>query len=367
MVSIARKNLFQDKGRFLISIGGVAFAVLLIAILQALYQGWNEKITAYIDSVETDLWLTREGTQDIFHTPSILPEIYQDRIKQIDGVRSVSKLYILRSMVKMADEEKMVLLIGFDKESGIGGPTKIIEGVSAPSDSEIIIDKVLAKNKNLKIGDEIEIFNRKERIVGISTGGDMAFAQTVFVNMEEAKKMFGFENVVSYFLLRVDRDAEIVKKEIEDEIEDVDVLSVSEFSQNNKKFIADTFLPILAVLVVIGFIIGIVVIGLTIYTLTQEKTREYGILKAIGANNEKLYLIVFQQSMISGVVGFFIGVGLAFVVAFFVEQRVPEFVTIFRWIDFAWIFGSAILMGIVASYLPIKKIAGIDPAIVFKG
>lgn len=367
MVSIARKNLFQDKGRFLISVGGVAFAVLLILILQGLYQGWNEKITVYIDSVDTDLWVVQKGTQDMFHTPSSIPEHYQDKITQIEGIKSVNKLYILRTMVEIGGEKKMTLTIGFDKDSGIGGPAEMVEGSPTPSGSEIIIDKVFAKNQNLKIGDEIEIVSQKEKIVGIASGGDIAFAQIAYVNMDEAKKLLGFENVVSYFLVKVDKDLNAVKKEIENKIEGVDALLVPEFAKNNKKIILDSFLPVLAVLVIIGFVIGVVVIGLTIYTLTQEKTREYGILKAIGASNKKLYLIVFQQSLISGVIGFLAGVGLSYLVAFLVEENIPEFVITFKWIDFSWVFGTAILMGIVASYIPIKKMEGIDPAIVFKG
>ncbi|MBI2305387.1 MAG: hypothetical protein HYU86_11660 [Chloroflexi bacterium] len=59
MVSIARRNLFAEKGRLFISIGGVAFAVLLIGILLGLYQGWNDAITGYIRSAGLSCW--RQG------------------------------------------------------------------------------------------------------------------------------------------------------------------------------------------------------------------------------------------------------------------------------------------------------------------
>lgn len=369
MVSIARKNLFQDKGRFLISVGGVAFAVLLISLLQGLYQGWDEKLTVYIDSVETDLWVVQKGTQDMFHTPSIIPEIYEDKIKEIDGVLAVNRLLGRGIMVDFSGEKELIILMGFDTETGVGGPAEVIKGSSKPSDSEVIIDKVFAKNNNLKIGDEIEIGDQREKIIGIASGGDMAMAQVAYVNINEARRIFGLKDVVNYFLVKINqgRDINIVKMEIEKNVENIDALSVSKFAQNNKKIVLGSFLPILAVLVIIGFIIGVAVIGLTIYTLTQEKIKEYGILKAIGASNRKLYSIVFQQSVISGVIGFFIGVVLSYIVAFFAGQIVPEFVVSFHLINFVWIFASAILMGIIASYIPVRKMAGIDPAIVFKG
>lgn len=368
MVSIARKNLFQDKGRFLISIGGVAFAVLLILILQALYQGWNEKITVYIDSVETDLWVVQKGTQDMFHTLSHLPRSLKNQLENIDGVESVNELLGRAIMFDFKGEKEMMLLIGFDINSGIGGPAEMIEGNSRPNDGEIIIDKVFANKKNLRIGDELEIADRNEKIVGISSGGDMAMAQVAYVNKNEAEKIFAFKDITNYFLVKTkNNNVNNVASKIKDKIQEVDALTVEKFAKNNKKIILDSFLPILAVLVIIGFIIGVAMIGLTIYSLTQEKTKEYGILKAIGASNKKLYLIVFQQSMISGIIGFFVGIGLSYIVAFLVEQNVPEFVTTFRSIDFIWVFGSVLLMGLIASYIPIKKIAGIDPVIVFRG
>jgi len=56
-VSIARENLFAEPFRFAISVGGVAFSVVLILLLLGLYTGWLNKITAFIDSVDTDLWV----------------------------------------------------------------------------------------------------------------------------------------------------------------------------------------------------------------------------------------------------------------------------------------------------------------------
>jgi putative ABC transport system permease protein len=368
MVSIARKNLFQDKGRFLISIGGVAFAVLLILILQSLYQGWNEKITVYIDSVDTDLWVVQKGTQDMFHTLSVMPENIEEGIKQIEGIKEINKLIGRAVMNEITGEKQLMMLMGFNTETGIAGPAKIIKGNSKPADGEIIIDKVFAKNNDFEIGDEIEIAGHKEKIVGISEGGDMAMAQVAYVNTDEAKRIFGFEEVVNYFLVKVEDRKDIVniKEKIESKIENVDALEVSTFAKNNKKIILDSFLPILFVLVIIGFIIGVVVIGLTIYTLTVEKTREFGILKAIGSDNLKLYMIVFKQSLISGLIGFATGVSLTFLVSYLAEFYVPEFVTTFRVIDIIWVLGATIIMGLIASYIPIKKISKIDPAIVFK-
>ncbi|MFP5368596.1 MAG: hypothetical protein ACLGIS_17520, partial [Actinomycetes bacterium] len=73
MLFLAVKNLVQEKTRLLISVGGVAFSVLLIMSIQGLYQGWSNKIGEYVRTVPADYWVTQTGATDMFHTPSVLP------------------------------------------------------------------------------------------------------------------------------------------------------------------------------------------------------------------------------------------------------------------------------------------------------
>ena len=117
---------------------------------------------------------------------------------------------------------------------------------------------------------------------------------------------------------------------------------------------------------VIGFIVGLVVISLTIYTATIEKSREYGMLKAIGAGNRHLYRIIFTQSAIAGTGGFLSGVGLTFLMAYLVGFIEPSFVTSIVWSDVGMVSGITLVMILFSAFIPIRRIAGIDPAIVFK-
>lgn len=88
MLFLAVKNLVQEKTRLLISVGGVAFSVLLIMSIQGLYQGWSNKIGEYIRTVPADYWITQTGATDMFHTPSVLPLTARDRLAAVEGVAS---------------------------------------------------------------------------------------------------------------------------------------------------------------------------------------------------------------------------------------------------------------------------------------
>src|SRR3989338_5696892 len=92
MISIAWRNLFHDKLRFVISISGVAFSVFLILVLLGLFRGWNEKIVGYIASTHADLWVLQEGGDDFFNSISVLPVAYRDAIKENPDVKEVYPL-----------------------------------------------------------------------------------------------------------------------------------------------------------------------------------------------------------------------------------------------------------------------------------
>ena len=224
------------------------------------------------------------------------------------------------------------------------------------------------ENKNVKIGDILPIAKENFRVVGVAEGGNLVLYQYSFITKDDAERLFKLKDITNYFLVRLEAgaDKEKVIRDIESSVEGSEVFTREEFVENNTEFINETFLPIILVLVLIGFAVGVAVIGLTIFTSTIEKSREYGVLKAIGIRNSQLYLIVVEQALVAGIVGYVLGLILALVLNSFVGRFVPEFITLFRAVDLAWIFGAAILMSVLAAFIPIRRLANINPAEGFK-
>ena len=73
MLLVARKNLFAERTRLAISVGGVALSVLLIMLLLALYRGWDEKVGGFVEDSEVDVWIASEGAKDFLAAASLLP------------------------------------------------------------------------------------------------------------------------------------------------------------------------------------------------------------------------------------------------------------------------------------------------------
>lgn len=366
MISIALRNLFGEKTRLLISIGGVAFSVMLILIILSLYRGWQIKATQYMREIDTDLWVTQDGAVDITSSASIIyPEI-AEKIRNLDGVKEAHKFLGRPVQFSIKNRDVNAYIVGFDPSDPVTGPKHMSEGTDKPKVGEIVIDRVLARNNDLVLGDLIEIFGKTYKIVGIAEGANMFLFQFSFLNVSDAREIFNNTDFFTYYLIKTEAGK---KDQVQQEIDDIDGISVftsSGFVDKNKRFIDEVFLPIITVLVVISIFVGTAVIGLTIYTATIEKSREFGVMKALGASNMQVYRIIFEQALVSGVIGYILGVGLTYFLLWAIPQYAASFVTVTLLSDLTAVFIVSLLMSFVASYTPVRRIVKIDPALVFK-
>lgn len=369
MFFIALKNLLQERTKLAISVGGVAFAVLLIILLNGLYQGWNESMGGYPKSLPADLWVEQDGVGDMFHALSFLPDNLDEQLRRVNGVTQVHPYLGRQTMLNINGDDTSLFIVGFNPETGVGKPKSMkIGDWQNLRDGEIIVDEVFLKEQKLALNDTIEISGISLKIAGISTGGNMMVFQYAFVTFNQASQLFQMGNTVNFYLLNTTADQSVddIKTEIIDTIPGVKVLTKQEFVDASQKMIKTSFLPIIYVLVIIGLCVGSAVIGLTIYTATIEKAREYGVIKAIGVSNNQLYRIVMFQSLISGVLGYALGLALSYPVALLAQTLVTGFLTEIRLFDLAWVFGATIVMSLLATYIPVRRLAAIDPAEVFK-
>ena len=115
----------------------------------------------------------------------------------------------------------------------------------------------------------------------------------------------------------------------------------------------------------IAFLIGVLVVGLVIYTATVERQREYGVLKALGARNRVLYGVVVVQASWAALVGAALGILLAQGARLAIMSARPQFLIILE----ADMAGRAIViglgMGLLAALAPARAVAGLAPAEVF--
>lgn len=366
MFLLSYKNLFQERTRLLISVGGVAFSVVLIMVLTGLYQGWKNKIGEYIRTIPADAWVMQSGSEELFHTPSVLPISYQEKLEQINGVASAKPFNARRLVIEFNSQTLNLYVVAYDTANDVGKPARIADGKSTPGPGEIIIDK--SQSKKVKLGDMLDVAGRQLKVAGFSEGGDLVTSSFAFARKDELNKIQRLPDAANFFVVSIQSGAnrDTVMQAIERDVPNVSVVSKDKFVNNNTKIVTDSFLPVILVLLVIGVIVGIAVIGLTIFTSTIEKAREYGVLKAIGFRNSQLYSVVIEQAIIAGLIGYAVGTTITFILQSTVGNVVPQFVSQVSLVDTIWIFGLVMVMAILAAYIPIRRLSRIDPAEVFR-
>ena len=365
-VPVARRNLFAEKGRFAISVAGVAFAVMLILIVLALYRGWSQTGGTF-KQLPGQLWVVQQGTTDPFHSSSLVEVSELQRVSALEGVTAVVPVLSRQMNFSAGDSEEEARLMALDFPPGLPVPSDVRQRF-LPENGTIIIESTLSRKAGLSRGEKA-VFGAVSLTVGrVQPRSTEVLSPFAFVSFQDAEKIFGVADVVNYGMVVVEPRAPAteVAESIRAENPDLQVFTSEEFAKAIRKEIDESFLPIIAILVGIGFIVGAAVVGLTIYTATIERSREFGVMKAVGGSPGFLYRIVLSQSAVLTAAGFLAGFAAALGVARLASQLVPEFATQFELRDLGFVLGITLVMGVIASFVPVQRINSIDPGSVFK-
>lgn len=374
MASLAKRNLFHDKVRLAVTLTGIVFAVVLVAIQLGLFIGFRTATSNVIDNSGVDLWI---GSTDVTHIEVGLPfsekKLYQ--ALATPGVE-VAEKYIVRfcRWKRPNGAEENVEVVGFNPDSPVGGPWNLVAGSVADlkADDTVIIDQLYTKKLGVtKLGQIVEIAGRRARVVGFTRGirtfttSPVAF--TSFKNALNYAQMR--EDQTTYILVKAAEgaDVETLKQQLLERIKDVCVYTTGEFSRKTQTYwMFGTGAGITVIIAaVLGLIVGVVVVAQTIYAATIDHLREFGTLKAMGATNGYIYRVIIKQAVISAIIGY--GLGIAFSLAAVYLNRNGGAAIILPKEVAAAMFGLTLLMCIGASVVSINKVTRIDPAMVFKG
>ena len=363
---LARRNLLQDKTRLALSVGGVALAVMLILILKGFLTGMNRQITSYIDHSPGPLLVAQKGVRNLLGATSILPSSASDQIKKVEGVDKVIPVLSQFVILDLHDKKQPAYMIGYEPELG-GGPWKISEGSEPTTNTEMIMDRILAKRHGLKIGDNFAIMDQSFTIVGLSDGTTSWMTSFFFILKPAAEMLLRAPDATSFLLIETKIGANNIDIQSRlNELRGINALTKGEVAANDLKLFAKVFSAPLKLMVGIAFLVGTMIVGLVIYTATIERQREYGVIKAIGAANRVLYRVVTTQALVAALAGALAGVILAYLTAQAIMAVRAQFLIMIEPRDILLAFLTGLGMALVAALFPARVIAGLAPAEVFR-
>ncbi len=363
MVPIAWRNLFEDKLRLCISIGGVALSIMLVLLLDGFLSGMNRQVTAYVDNTPANFYVTQKGVANLQGAGSIIPRSNVEKVRAVEGVTAAVPVFAQYAILDLHGKKATTFLVGYEPDRG-GGPWRIGQGRGVQNDDEIVLDRVFARRHDMSLGDDLEVLGKRFRIVGLSEGTTSWMVSMIFASHAAATALLRAQGSTSFIL--VTGENEDVGERLQAALPDVNVLRRETVASNDLKFLAGVFSVPLRLMVAIAVGIGALLVGLTIYSATVERVREYGMLKAIGMRNGWLYGIVARQALGATAFGFAVGVVLVWIVAAGIEQAWPQFLIVVDRASILQAAAGALVMALVASLLPARYVANIDPARVFR-
>jgi putative ABC transport system permease protein len=373
MTRLAYRNLFRDRTRFVVTLMGIAFAIVLVLIQLGLFIGFTVTTSGIIDHSRADLWICAKGVQ-YFEVGFPLPERKLFEILSVPGVAAADKYIAKFTTWRCPDgAQKSVEVVGFDPASGLGAPWGLVTGSLddlKPQDTVVVDEFYAAELGVSSLGELVEINGYRARVVGF-TRGIRSFTTTPFV-FTSFKNALNYtssrESEPTFILVRAETGADLqaLKARISARVPTIDVNTTGDFSLKTRTYWLFTTGAGIALLVaaLLGLVVGTAIVGQTIYATTVDHLREFGILKAIGASDSYIYRVIIEQAVISASIGYVLGIGVSF--GLLRLSRRAGAVIMTPWELVVSMFFLALLMCISASVISIHKVTRLDPAMVFK-
>lgn len=370
---LAWRNLSHDRARFVVTLVGIIFAVVLIAVQMGLFLGFSDSTTNIIRHTRADFWIVAQGSRNFEITLRISErEVYLAR--SVPGVAHAEPLVVqFSTWKKPGGGEESVLVLGSDLNTGLAGPWNIVTGgiEDLRRPDAVMVDRVFMNKLGLGQGVEsVEILGRRARVVGYTQGiRSFTTSPWVFASYRNAQVLTGFPEGEANYVIGTfvpGANPAEVRAALASVLPRSDVYLSEEFAARTRDYWMFTTGAGASVLisVVLGLLVGIVIVAQVLYATTVDHLAEFGTLRAMGAPRAFIYKVIMGQAVISATLGHIPGIVISLLVAKGSESSAA--VILVPWEMAIGLYGVTLSMCVLASIVSIRKAMSIDPAMVFQ-
>jgi len=374
MVDLALKMLLHDRLRFAITVAGVAFAVALVLIQVGLFMGLLDNASIMIERSRADLWVTARNTPNVdFAQP--ISETLVRRARSTPGVARADNLIVLFTTIALPNGAREGCMVYALEDFGFWNlPWNVTEGHLADlrRGAYMVLDHSADRRFGpTGLGDYREVWGLRFKVIGRSRDA-LSFTTTpiAFMDHDRAQKIYpvDMEGRTHYILVKLvpGADPAAVRRELAKRMPYQDVLTRAEFAEQSRRYwLESTGLGLnMGTTVFLGGLIGVVVVAQTLYASTMEHLKEFATVKAIGGSNLDIYAILGKQALIAAVAGY--GLGWAMTEAARPALAGMQLKLLVSPPLLLGVFAGAVVLCLAAAMLSFRKVAAIDPALVFR-
>lgn len=387
------KGITHRKMRSWLTIIGIFIGISAVVGLISLGQGMQEAITDQFEELGVDKVMISPGTSMIGPEAAFTTtKLTEDDLKVVEKVRGVDKaggILMTTAYLGFRDETKTTYIVGLPTDKSLdfledAQSYEIEEGRNLRSSDryKIVVGYSLAAGNffedKIAVRDRLTINDKDFKVVGVLKEiGNQMDDRSVIIPIDVARDLFNMEKEYRYIVAKIDgsKEPSEVAEDIKEDLRKDRGLKDGEEDFNVQTFedIVQSFNTILGI--VTAVLIGIAAISLlvggvgimnTMYTSVLERTKEVGIMKAVGAKDRDIMTIFLVESGLIGLVGGIIGCILGIILALgvtqfaasagfgFLEAKISLELIVFA-VSFSFIIGA------VSGVLPARRASKLQP------
>lgn len=378
-VGLIIKNPFRNKTRTALAIVGIAVGIMVIVALGLVTSGLQSSTQSTLTAGSAEITVSQAGSsnQPGFSSGSVNTSRVTD-IKTISGVKDATG--ILSTTVNLNGSTSSdqafgsggLIITGIESNKlNFEGITSVNGTIFNDNANEIIIGKSFAENQNKSVGDSITLFNQSFKITGVYETGNMMTDMGAFMSLTKlqnitAQNQTSDNTKISNILVKVTDNANVttvsqaIKDAYPNELSTITAAEQAERMNSVLGVINDASWAISLLAIFIG---GVGVINTMIMSVF-ERTREIGVLKAVGWKSKRILGMILGESivltLIAGVLGTIVGI-IAVEVGIMALGAGTILKPVFSIDIFLRAFGIAILVGVLGGIYPAYRASKLAP------
>lgn len=357
LVQMLWGNIIARPLRSFLSIIAISIQVILVLLIVGLTTGVISEWAKRQEGVGADILVQPPNSSIFFAFASaVMQESLGDKIAALPAVDEVAPT------LSLTEPKNLVIVYGIDFQrfNALSRGFLFRAGRPFESPDEVIADDIIAQTKHLKVGDSITLLNHPFTVCGIVAHGKGA---RYFIPLKTAQDIGVAEKRVSMFYVRSKGDTEAARQQILSLAPQNRVLSISEYMSLMSSSNLPQLKPFTRTMVGLGIVISFLVVLLNVHTMVMERTREIGILKALGLTRLGIMRMLLGETIIVTGIGCALGIVLTFTIQAIMKQTNPGTPVL---ITPQWV-GSAALLALagaaIGAIYPSLRAASYDPVV----
>src|SRR6202040_112284 len=335
----------------------IAIQVVLVLMIAGLTSGVVSEWGKRVEGVGADIIVQPPNSSIFFaFSSAVMQESLGDKIAALPGVDEVAPTVILTEPKNLV----MVYGIDFRRFNALSRGFLFRAGRAFEGPDEVIADDIIAQSRHLKVGSQVTLLNHTFTVSGIVAHGKGA---RYFIPIRTAQEIAGAEKRVSMFYVRSKGDTEATRAQILKLMPQNNIRSLSEYVSLMTSSNLPQLRPFTRTMVSLGIVVSFLVVLLNMHTMVMERTREIGILKALGFTRFGVVRMLLGETLMLTLIGTGLGIALTFVAQATLKQTNPGLTIL---ISGNWIFSSVVLAlfgAAIGAVYPALRAASYDPVV----